>query len=158
MKREEKAELLSMKPKKMVELLSMKPEEKAELRAKAALKVLRELLDAAKAQTDPIRWRGEGGPEFEDFVHALEIRRAASLAKAMGKSQGNGCRQTSGGKPVGPEYPASCRSDGRKPGARRAWQGSRAQAGIRGAATRASGGDHASDQVLASRLCSHLGR
>ena len=55
-----------------VELLSMKPEEKAELRAKAALKVLRELLDAAKAQTDPIRWRGEGGPEFQDFAHALE--------------------------------------------------------------------------------------
>ena len=72
MKREEKAELLNMKPKKMVELLSMKPEEKAELRAKAALKVLRELLDAAKAQVEPIRWRGEGGPEFEDFVHALE--------------------------------------------------------------------------------------
>ena len=57
---------------------SMKPEEaeseagRRQSCARAALKVLRELLDAAKAQTDPISWRGEGGPEFEDFVHALE--------------------------------------------------------------------------------------
>ena len=30
------------------------------------------MLDAAKEQVDPIRWRGEGGPELEDFLHALE--------------------------------------------------------------------------------------
>jgi hypothetical protein len=56
----------SMKPE------DLKPEDRDRLRELATLKVLWELLAAAKKNLDIVTWRREGFPEAEDFLHALE--------------------------------------------------------------------------------------
>jgi hypothetical protein len=52
----------------------MESEDKAKLCALMTKKFLHGVLKATKEQTktNPLRWRSEGGPEFEDFVHAIE--------------------------------------------------------------------------------------
>lgn len=50
----------------------LKPEDRDRLRELATLKVLWELLAAAKKNLDIVTWRREGFPEAEDFLHALE--------------------------------------------------------------------------------------
>jgi hypothetical protein len=50
----------------------MKPEDRDEARRLAALNVLWNLLAGAKNKADAVVWRAVGGPEAEDFLHALE--------------------------------------------------------------------------------------
>jgi hypothetical protein len=50
----------------------MKPEDRDQARGLAALNFLRHLLAAAEQQLDVVTWRRQGGPEAEDFLHAVE--------------------------------------------------------------------------------------
>ena len=57
----------------------MKPEDRERWRELAPPKVLWKLLDDAKKKVDVVTWRSEGGPEAEDFLHALETGRQHPL-------------------------------------------------------------------------------
>jgi hypothetical protein len=59
----------------------MKPEDREEARQLAALSVLWQLLAAAKAQTDVVDWRGNGGPEAEVFLDALQTGKSHPLLR-----------------------------------------------------------------------------
>jgi hypothetical protein len=57
----------------------MKPEDREQWRELGTLKVLWELVDDAKKKVDVVTWRAVGGPEAEDFLHALETGRQHPL-------------------------------------------------------------------------------
>ena len=50
----------------------LKPEDREELRRLAPPRVLWGFVAAAKEKLDAVVWRAMGGPETEDFLHALE--------------------------------------------------------------------------------------
>jgi hypothetical protein len=59
--------------------VAMKPEDRDEARRLVVLALLRNLLAAARKKVDVVVWRALGGPEAEDFMHALETGGAHPL-------------------------------------------------------------------------------
>ena len=74
------------------------PRDRNRERELGAFKVLIELLVAARAQVDPVTWRREGGPDAEDFLHALDTGAPHPLLQRY-----DALRATWGAKRPGPD-------------------------------------------------------
>jgi len=60
------------------------------IRAEKTLDCLWWLVTVAKMQLNPVKWRNKGGPEVEDYLHAIETGRPHALVRWAEKRRSGG--------------------------------------------------------------------